>query len=70
MLPVIAVLSLLMALPVYLHTHLHIPEVATRGPHNPWGHLVFCVEDWTYGGEFTIQNTAALVIRQATRQGR
>ena len=51
MLPVIALLSLVMAIPVYLHTHLHVPEIATRGHPNPWGHLVFCIEDWTYGGK-------------------
>ncbi|XP_059082512.1 neuropeptide F receptor-like [Tigriopus californicus] len=51
MLPFIALISMLMGLPVFVHTHLHIPEMALENNgDNFWSHLVFCIEDWTYGG--------------------
>ena len=68
MLPGIAAVSLTLALPVYLHAHIHIPLAKT--PHddydddggnlnhaedpfyNIWEKISFCIEDWNYGGEW------------------
>lgn len=57
MLPFIALISMLMGLPVFVHTHLHIPEMALENNgDNFWSHLVFCIEDWTYGGKYRLNN--------------
>ena len=54
-----------MALPVYLHTYIHIPLKKTQ-PEDPeapssytddpfikvWEKIAFCIEDWNYGGTY------------------
>jgi hypothetical protein len=80
-LPLIFLLAMLMSTPIYMNSHLHIPELA-KSPaseteareaanaeayygsqeeeevveeeeedENHWSHLVFCIEDWNYGGK-------------------
>ena len=44
--PVLLVISMLMATPIFFHTRVHDPKF---GP--PWSHVVYCVEDWSSSEE-------------------
>ena len=40
--PVLLVISMLMATPIFFHTRVHDPKFDP-----PWSHIVYCVEDWS-----------------------
>ena len=42
--PVLLVISMLMATPIFFHTRVHDPKFE-----EPWSHIVYCVEDWSGG---------------------
>ena len=44
--PVLLVISMLMATPIFFHTRVHDPKFDP-----PWSHIVYCVEDWSSSEE-------------------
>ena len=57
-LPMLYVMSLLTACPIFMHTHLHIPDIGNSDEtkydddddDDYLSNLVFCIEDWNYQG--------------------
>lgn len=49
--PVLLVISMLMATPIFFHTRLHEPFEDNEDDDDAWSHVVYCVEDWSYGEE-------------------
>ena len=59
-LPALYLLSVVLSLPVALHTFLHDPGL---DPGGPWAHVVFCIEDWRFGGEADTADIHAASLR-------